>query len=336
LFTRSVYLVHQLFEASHLLPFLPFTIDIVKRGSSSFSASSVAKGSIVLSKAIEKQFALEAEISRLRNHVSVLSKRLHSVTLEKQILEDIVKGGGAPLQEEVADEEAAPSVAGEELQNATGVVAGEELVSATGDVAGEELVDTTESVAGEEMMSATDDVAGEEEDDEVPEMAEDYNRFAMDLVEEKEPEPPVPAKKLPISKWTEEMKDRYLGRVKEEKEKSCQCPHRDKAERPPSPLCPSYLTRVTEERGRQLEETGEWPGLGAPVSGKEIVKSGRNTTGEERRLGSSGYEDAVIGGVIVAGGASTKRKNAARWKKRKLLREEEKEKPEYYKGWVPL
>jgi len=63
---------------------------MVKRGSSSFSASSVAKGSIVLSKAIEKQFALEADISRLRHHISVLSKWLHSVTLENQVLKDIV------------------------------------------------------------------------------------------------------------------------------------------------------------------------------------------------------------------------------------------------------
>jgi len=84
---------------------------MVKRGYSSFSASSIAKGSIVLSKAIEKQFALEAEISRLRHHVSVLSKRLHSVTLEKQILAAIVdttmrgEVEGEPLSgEEVADE----------------------------------------------------------------------------------------------------------------------------------------------------------------------------------------------------------------------------------------
>jgi len=128
---------------------------MVKRGSSTFSASSVAKGSIVLSKAIEKQFALEAEISRLRHHVSVVSKRLHSVTLEKQILADIVEsttwGEKEPLsEEEVADEEATPSVAGEESGEATGSVAGEELVDATESVAGEGLVEAAESVAGEE------------------------------------------------------------------------------------------------------------------------------------------------------------------------------------------
>ena len=44
---------------------------MVKTNNTKFSAASVAKGSVVLSKAIEKNFALEAEISRLRHHVSV-------------------------------------------------------------------------------------------------------------------------------------------------------------------------------------------------------------------------------------------------------------------------
>ena len=301
---------------------------MVKRGSSSFSASSVAKGSIVLSKAIEKQFALEAEISRLRHHVSVLSKRLHSVTLEKQVLENIVEstmsGEKEPLsEEEVADEEAAPGVAGEELESATGVVAGEELVSATGDVACEELVDATESVAGEEMMSATDDVAGEEEDDKVPEMAEDYNRFAMDLVEEKEPEPPVPAKKPPLSVWTEELQDRCLRAAKEAMKK-----HRDREmglveEVKPTPPPQSDSSRVAELEGRYRVEKKKTDEMRRKVEELEqFVKDSGNTAGEVGRLGSSGDEGAVIGGVIVAGGASTKRKNQARRKKRKLLREE--------------
>ena len=49
---------------------------MVKTSATKFSAASVAKGSVVLSKVIEKNFALEAEVSRLRHHVSVLSKRL--------------------------------------------------------------------------------------------------------------------------------------------------------------------------------------------------------------------------------------------------------------------
>ena len=58
---------------------------MVKTNNTKFSATSVAKGSVVLPKAIEKNFALEAEVSRLRHHVSVLSKRLHTTTREKEI-----------------------------------------------------------------------------------------------------------------------------------------------------------------------------------------------------------------------------------------------------------
>src|SRR5437660_182856 len=41
------------------------------------SASSTLRSSVVLSCAVEKTFALEAEVSRLRHHVSILSQRLH-------------------------------------------------------------------------------------------------------------------------------------------------------------------------------------------------------------------------------------------------------------------
>jgi len=281
---------------------------MVKRGSSTFSTSSVARGSIVLSKAFEKQFALEAEISQLRHHVLVLSKRLHSVTLEKQVLEDIVEstmsGERQPLdEEEVAEEEAAPSVAGEESRSATVIVVGEEKEKATEIVAGEVLEDATVGMASEEdearMIVASPVVAQEPEPSvaeptscEVPEMAEDCNRFAMDLVEDIEPTPPPP----PVSsRRTElaEMMRRVQGLAKMQKE--------------------------------LIEGKKEWEKNNCPYStGEEIDK------GTGRRLGSSGDENAVIGGVIVAGGASTKRKNAAQRKKRKLIREEERRENE---GW---
>jgi len=170
----------------------------------SFTASCVAKGSIVLSKAIEKEFALEADISQLRHHISVLSKRLHSVTVEKQILADIVdstmSGEKQALdEEEVAEKEDAPSLAGEELEEATEVVAVKEEVRATESVAGEDMVDVTEIVAGEGSVGAIEDVADEEkenatesvaekeEDERVPEMAREYNRSAIDMAERTDP-----------------------------------------------------------------------------------------------------------------------------------------------------
>jgi len=69
---------------------------MVKTNKTKFSAASVAKGSVVLSPAVEKNFALEAEVSRLRHHVSVRSKRLHVVTLERIIFEDIVNQRQCP------------------------------------------------------------------------------------------------------------------------------------------------------------------------------------------------------------------------------------------------
>lgn len=216
--------------------------------------------------------------------------------MEKQILADIVEstmsGEKQPLdEEEVAEDEAAPSVAGEEIEEATESVAGEELVGATESVAGEGLVEATESVAGEVPGEAAESVAGEEEDNEVPEMAREYNRFAMDLDVVEEPQPP----EAPIQAL--EKRIMVLGNQMRER----------------------------REAFRKLEEEYRCPHLEAPENKIKIVEDSGNTVGEERRLGSSGDEDAVIGGVIVARGTSTKRKNAARRRKRKLIRSEREE-----------
>jgi len=290
---------------------------MVKGGSWSFLASSVAKGSIVLSKAIEKHFAFEAEISRLRHHVSVLSKRLHSVTVEKQVLEDIVKstmsGEEKPLEDkEVAGEgtknEAAPSVAEED---GTMYVAEEKE-----DKEEENATMSVAEVAREMWMIVASPVRAQEPEpcvaeptsEVVPEMAKEYNRFAMHLVEEMELEDTPPPRSV-LSRVAE-----VLGRCERLRE---------------------VEERLSMEKERYVEEHRSHC-LDAPEELKEIDRNSGNTVGEGRRLESSGDENMVIGGVIVAGCASTKRKNAARRKKRKLLREGEKEKAEYYKGWVPL
>jgi len=254
---------------------------MVKRGSSSFSASSVAKGLMVLSKAIEKQFALEAEVSRLRHHVSVLSKRLHSVTLERQILADIVDTtmrkeeeekplGGEEVAGEGMGEEAAPSVADEgatvyvaEEEKREGGVAGEDATTSVAEVAEEMRIVVASPVVGQEPEPCVAEPSSEG----VPEMAEEYNRFAMDLVED-------------------------VGPIQSQK----------------SDL--SRLADLRDEVKRKLEEmmrTGR-ACLETPENLDKIVENSGNTVDEVRRLGSSGEEDVVIGGVIVAGGASTKRK----------------------------
>ena len=58
---------------------------MVKRASAPSAASSL-RSSAVLSRAVEQTFALEAEVSRLQHHVSILSRRLHCTAKELSAL----------------------------------------------------------------------------------------------------------------------------------------------------------------------------------------------------------------------------------------------------------
>ena len=91
---------------------------MVKRGSSTFSAAAVARSGLALSRLVEKTLALKAEVSRLRHHICVLSRRLDLSALASESLrrELDALGSVAPLsrqgdgaevpspREEVADE----------------------------------------------------------------------------------------------------------------------------------------------------------------------------------------------------------------------------------------
>jgi len=61
-------------------------IVMVKRGSSTFSAAMVTRSGLALGQTGEKPLALEAEVSRLGHHVSVLSRQLHLSALESESL----------------------------------------------------------------------------------------------------------------------------------------------------------------------------------------------------------------------------------------------------------
>ncbi|PUU83447.1 hypothetical protein B9Z19DRAFT_1119287 [Tuber borchii] len=74
---------------------------MAKRGSSSFSATKVAKTGMVIGKLVEKLLAMEKEIGRLRHHVSVLSRRNH-----------VLSGGKKKVTERKGKEEVAESMAG--------------------------------------------------------------------------------------------------------------------------------------------------------------------------------------------------------------------------------
>ena len=110
---------------------------MVKTKNTKFSSASVAKWSVVLSRTVDKNFALEAEVSRLRHHESILWKRLHRTTREKEIVKSIIRqiGGRArkePLRDVVAE--------GVEITDATEEVADkrEEVKSAGEEVAEDE------------------------------------------------------------------------------------------------------------------------------------------------------------------------------------------------------
>jgi len=125
---------------------------MVTRGPTTFSATKVAKAGLAASAALEKILKMEGEVSRLRHHVSVLSRRNHGlqkeldglrengegVTSKKESEPQVVVEPPEPVEaEDVAE---APSVASVEMAPS---VASEEVNS----VASEEVSDEVESVA---------------------------------------------------------------------------------------------------------------------------------------------------------------------------------------------
>ena len=74
---------------------------MVKRGSTTFSATKVAKAGLTATAALQKILDLEKDISKLRHHVSVLSKRNHG--LQKEV--DRLKKEEVAVVSEVASPE---------------------------------------------------------------------------------------------------------------------------------------------------------------------------------------------------------------------------------------
>jgi len=81
---RSLVSSHRL--VSRTVGLLRKLIIMVKRGSSTFSAAAVTRSGLALGRRVEKTLALEAEVSCLRHHISVLSRRRHLSTLESEFL----------------------------------------------------------------------------------------------------------------------------------------------------------------------------------------------------------------------------------------------------------
>jgi len=81
---RYIYLFHLLFYLPHL-PLTPRYLDImVKRGSTTFLGTKVAKAGMAALAALTRILELEKEVGKLRHHVSVLSKRIHVMGKEAE------------------------------------------------------------------------------------------------------------------------------------------------------------------------------------------------------------------------------------------------------------
>jgi len=95
---------------------------MVKRGPTTFSATKVAKVGFVASAALQKIMDLEKEVSKLRHHVSVLSKRNHMLQKEagkgKKEVEEAISEVASPGRVE----EPEPHVVAEPLERMSGVI----------------------------------------------------------------------------------------------------------------------------------------------------------------------------------------------------------------------
>ena len=143
---------------------------MVKRGSTTFSATKVAKGGLTATAALQKILDLEKDVSKLRHHVSVLSKRNHG--LQKEV--DRLKKEEVAVVSEVASpervEEPEPLVVAEPEETVEEVKVAAAFVASAG-VAGVRLARVaTPEVAGVRLARvATPEVAEPdvaEEDDE--------------------------------------------------------------------------------------------------------------------------------------------------------------------------
>jgi len=96
---------------------------MVKRGTTTFSATRVAKAGLAASAALTRILELEKEVSKLRHHVSVLSKRNHG--LQKEV-DRRGSGDGAEVASPVRVQEPEPQVVVEPEVRMSGIIVAEE------------------------------------------------------------------------------------------------------------------------------------------------------------------------------------------------------------------
>jgi len=96
---------------------------MVKRGSTTFSATKVAKAGLAATAALTRILELEKEVGRLRHHVSVLSKRIHVMGKEA---EKERENDGAEVASPVRVQEPEPQVVAEPEVRMKGIIVAEE------------------------------------------------------------------------------------------------------------------------------------------------------------------------------------------------------------------
>jgi len=99
---------------------------MVKRGSTTLSATKVAKAGLVGSAALQKIMDLEKEVSKLRHHVSVLSKRDHMLQKEAEKGKKEVEVAVSEVASPRRVEEPEPQMVAEPLEKMSRVIVAEE------------------------------------------------------------------------------------------------------------------------------------------------------------------------------------------------------------------
>jgi len=129
---------------------------MVKRGSTTFSATKAAKAGLTATAALQKILDLEKDVSKLRHHVSVLSKRNHG--LQKEV--DRLKKEEVAVDSEVASpervEEPGPLVVAEPEESVEVVKVAEAHVALAG-VAGVRVAMVAKPAVAEPMVEVDED-----------------------------------------------------------------------------------------------------------------------------------------------------------------------------------
>jgi len=107
---------------------------MLKRGSTTFSATKVVKVGLIASAALQKMMDLEKEVSKLWHYVSILLERNHVLQKEVEKGKEEVEKGKEEVEVAISEvalpgrvEEPEPLVVAEPLESMSGVIVAEDV-----------------------------------------------------------------------------------------------------------------------------------------------------------------------------------------------------------------